>query len=104
VLGVLAEQEGRRFGRRVAAVLPPLAALLTAAGAQPAMLGTTEAEDAAEGAATAAAGWREPYAALLLFERLTRQVGFATQVHLQSSINACWLACLFCEPSGCAAG
>ena len=75
VLGVLAEQEGRRFGRRMAAVLPPLAALLAAAAAQPATAGASEAEDAAEDVAAAAAGWREPYAALLLFERLTKQVG-----------------------------
>lgn len=73
MLGVLVEQEGRRFGRCMATVLPPLAALLTTAAAQPA----TEAEDAAEGAAAAATGWREPYAALLLFERLTRQVSTA---------------------------
>lgn len=75
MLGILADQEGRRFGRRMGAVLPPLAALLAASAeaVSAAAADRAEAEDAAEGA-VAATGWREPYAGLLLFERLTRQV------------------------------
>lgn len=76
VLGILADQEGRRFGRRMASVLPPLVAQLAAAAATMSAAEGLEAEGAAEGAAVVATGWREPYAGLLLFERLTRQVHF----------------------------
>lgn len=96
VFGLLAEQEGRRFGRRMAVVLPPLAALLTAAAAavSAASAGNAmEAEDAEEVAA-AATGWQEPYAGLLLFERLTRQVrGFVLMSSLSSKLPSSVLAC-----------
>jgi len=78
VLGILAEQEGRRFGRRMPAALPPLAALLAGAAAGAAAAAASGMEDgqqeAEESALAAAAGWQEAYAGLLLLERLARQV------------------------------
>lgn len=74
VVGILARQEGRRFGRRIAAVMPPLAALLrtTAAAAQPSIVAGTKEDGSqdSEAVASAATGWQEPYAGLLLLQTL----------------------------------
>ena len=80
VLGILTEQEGRRFGRRAAYVLPPLAALLSREAAASVRGQAENTAVAAEpnggldGAVATAAGWQEPYAGLLLLEKLARRV------------------------------
>ena len=72
-LGLLADVEGKRFGRRVPAVLPPALALLHS------HIAASEGGDCAddvdgENAVHVARGWQQAYTALLLLEKILKQV------------------------------
>lgn len=71
-LGVLAQLEAAKFGRRVASILPLLAASLHK-GVQ-VMDSQHEVTDAGGEDESAAAGWQEVYACLLLLERIAAVV------------------------------
>lgn len=91
-LGILVQLEGPKFGRRVPAVLPLIAACLhKGVGSMEQASDMTDAgQEEAESAVT---GWQEVYACLLLLEKLTHQlpsqVSEASQLDLCGSDNRC---------------
>lgn len=74
VVGMLARQEGRRFGRRMPAVMPLLAALLEGAAAAAAAAEPEEDEGGEDDGTAGAAGWQEAYAGLQLLQCLHSEV------------------------------
>ena len=83
-LGILVQLEGPKFGRRVASVLPLVAACLHNGVCS--MEQDQDVTDAGEQAESAVTGWQEVYACLLLLEKL------ATFVPNQVSCIDCpWL-------------
>ena len=70
-LGLLAEVEGKRFGRRVPELLPLMLALLQA---HIAAVNADDGEVGEPGTTQVARGWQLTYAALLLLEKTLKQV------------------------------
>lgn len=85
-LGVLVQLEGVKFGRRLPAVLPLIAACLhKGVGSMEQDQDMTDAGQ--EDAESAVTGWQEVYACLLLLEKLTNQL--PSQVSEPSQLDLC---------------
>ena len=85
-LGILVQLEGVKFGRRVPAVLPLIAACLhKGVGSMEQDQDMTDAGQ--EDAESAVTGWQEVYACLLLLEKLTNQL--PSQVSEPSQLDLC---------------